>query len=78
MRMTRERSASGVLRRVKVSESGSEELDSITLITYIPESGSEELPSQGVQVCYLYKRSVVRAHSKCGPQVQIVKCNDSG
>jgi hypothetical protein len=40
------------------------------------ESGSEELPSQGEQVCYLYKRSVVHVHSKCGSRVWINKRND--
>jgi hypothetical protein len=43
----------------------------------VSENGSEELPSQGEQVRYLYRKSVVCAQSKSGRRVRIGKRNDS-
>jgi hypothetical protein len=54
-----------------------EEHERCLKVIRMSESGVRELPSQGEQVRYLYKRSVVRAQSKSESQVRIGKRNDS-
>jgi hypothetical protein len=65
------------LRQVKCLRAGVRNLYITQRKYYIPESGSEELLSQGEQVHYLYKRSVVCAQSKSGQWVWIGKHNNS-